>query len=60
MIRVRISKGRASISKTMRGKSNVDTRLGEDIEGGRAMAYKNVVKMTNNESQHCGVNDGQE
>jgi len=36
--------GRASMSKTMRGKSNVDTRLGEEIEGGRrnaadAMAY---------------------
>jgi len=31
-----IPKGRASMSKTTRGKSNVDTRLGEENEGGRA------------------------
>jgi len=31
-----IPNGRASMSKTTRGKSNVDTRLGEEIEGGRA------------------------
>jgi len=46
MMREGIRKGRASISKTpqlylkviysMEGKSNVDTRLGEEIEGGRA------------------------
>jgi len=30
-----IPKRRASVSKTTRGKSNVDTRLGEEIEGGR-------------------------
>jgi len=40
------------MSKTTRGKSNVDTRLGEEIEGGRAMAYKDeLVKMTCNEGQ---------
>jgi len=31
-----IPKGRASMSKTTRGKSNVDMRLGEQIEAGRA------------------------
>jgi len=31
-----IPKGRASMSKTTRGKSNVDKSLGEEIEGGRA------------------------
>jgi len=36
MMREGISKGRASMSKTTSGKSNVDTRLGEEIEGGRA------------------------
>jgi len=35
MIWLGILKGRASMSKTTRGKSNVDTRLGEEIEGGR-------------------------
>jgi len=28
-----IPKGRASMSKTMRDRSNIDTRLGEEIEG---------------------------
>jgi len=60
-----IPKGRASMSKTTRGKTNVDTRLGEEIEGGRqseadAMAYNDVVKMTCIEGQRCGVNGGQE
>jgi len=32
----RIPMGRASMSKITRGKCNVDTRLGEEIEGGRA------------------------
>jgi len=36
MMRKGIPKGRASRSKTTRGKSNVDTRLREEIEGGRA------------------------
>jgi len=36
MMREGIPKGRASMSKTTRGKSKVDTRLGEEIEGGRA------------------------
>jgi len=35
MMREAISKRRASMSKTTRGKSNVDTRLGEQIEGCR-------------------------
>jgi len=30
-----IPKRRASMSKITRGKSNVDTRLGEEIQGGR-------------------------
>jgi len=36
MMRERITKRRARMSKTTRGKSNVDTRLGEKIERGRA------------------------
>jgi len=36
MMRERIPKRRASMSKTTRGKSNVVTRLAEEIEGGRA------------------------
>jgi len=42
-----------STSKTTRGKRNVDTRLGEEIEGGReaermadAMKCKDVIKIT--------------
>jgi len=35
MMRERIPKGRG-MWKTTRGKSNVDTRLAEEIEGGRA------------------------
>jgi len=65
MMREGIPKRRASMSKTTRGKSNVETRLGEEIEGGRqseadAMECKDVVKMTCIEGQHCGVNDEQE
>jgi len=46
-LREKIPKRRASKSKTTRGKSNVDTKLGEEIEGGRAkLTYKDVVKMT--------------
>jgi len=36
MMRERIPKRRFSMSKTTRGKNNVDTKLGEEIEGGRA------------------------
>jgi len=36
MMREEIPKGRARISKTLPGKSNVDMRLGEEIGGGRA------------------------
>jgi len=36
MMREGIPKRMVSMSKTTRGKSNVDTRLGEEIEGGRA------------------------
>jgi len=35
MMREGIPKRRVSMSKTMRGKSNVDTRFGEENEGGR-------------------------
>jgi len=40
-----IPKGRASVSKTTRGKSNVDTRLGEEIEGGRAKLTRWRIRM---------------
>jgi len=40
-----IPKGRASMSKTTRGKSNVDTRLGEEIEGGRAKLTRWRIRM---------------
>jgi len=36
MMREGISKGRASMLKSTRSKSNVDMRLGEEIKGGRA------------------------
>jgi len=36
MMREGNPKGRASMSKTTRGKSKVDKRLGEEIEEGRA------------------------
>jgi len=49
MIREGIPKRSASMSKTTRGKSNVDMTLGEEIEGGRCI-----------EGQLCGVNGGQE
>jgi len=56
-----IPKRKARMSKTTRGKSNVDTRLGEEIEGGRAnMTHKDAVKITCIEGQRCGVNGGQE
>jgi len=45
MMREGIQKGRASMSKTTRGKSNVDTRLGEEIEGGRAKLTQRRIKM---------------
>jgi len=49
MTREGIPKRRASMLKTTRGKSNVDTtRLREEIERGRAklmqLAYKDVVR----------------
>jgi len=58
-----IPKRRASMSKTTRGKSNVDTRLREEI-GGRqseadALTYKDAVKMTSITGLRCGVNGGQ-
>jgi len=56
-----IPNGRASMSKTTRGKSNVDTRLGEEIEGGRAQLTRwRIVNMTSIEGHRCGVNGGQE
>jgi len=45
MMREGIPKGRASMSKTTRGKSNVDTRLAEEIEGGRAKLTQGRIRM---------------
>jgi len=45
MKREGIPKTRVSISKTTRGKSNVDTRLGEEIEEGRAKLTRWSVRM---------------
>jgi len=57
-----IPKGRASTSKTTRGKNKLVTRLEEEIEGGKAdtMAYNDVVNMTRIEVHRCVVNGGQE
>jgi len=40
-----IRKRRASMSKTTRGKSNVDTRLGEEIGGGRGKLTRWRIRM---------------
>jgi len=48
MMREGIPKRRASMSKTSRGKSNVDTRLGEEIKG--------VVKPGSQSSGNCALN----
>jgi len=45
MMREGIPKGRASMSKTTRGKSNVDTRLEEEIERGRAKLTQWHIRM---------------
>jgi len=45
MMREGIPNGRANISKTTRGRSNVDTRLGEEIEGGRAKLTRWRIRM---------------
>jgi len=45
MMREGIPKGRASMSKTTRGNSNVDMRLGEEIEGGRTKLTRWSMKM---------------
>jgi len=45
MMREGIPKRRASISKTTRGKSNVDMRLGDEIEGGRAKLTQWSVRV---------------
>jgi len=45
MMRERIPKRRASMLKTTRGKSNVDTRLGEEIENGRAKLMRWHIRM---------------
>jgi len=45
MIREGIPKGKASMSKTTRGKSNVDMKLGEEIEGGRAKQTRWRIRM---------------
>jgi len=45
MMREGIPNGRASMSKTTRSKSNVDTRLGEEIEGGRVKLTQWRIRM---------------
>jgi len=45
MMREGIPKRRTSMSKTTRSKSNVDTRLGEEIEGGRAKLTRWRIRM---------------
>jgi len=40
-----IPKGRASMSKTTRGKNNVSTRLGEEIERGIAKLKRWRLRM---------------
>jgi len=45
MMREGIPKGRASRPKTTRGKSNVDKRLEEEIEGGRAKLTRWRIRM---------------
>jgi len=45
MMREGIPKGRASMSKTTSGRSNVDTRLGEEIEGGGAKLTRWRIRM---------------
>jgi len=44
-MREEIPERRAIMSKATRGKSNVDTRLGEKIEGGRAKLARWLVRM---------------
>jgi len=59
MMREGIPKRRASMSKTTRGKSNVDIRSGEEIEEAEwswCVGVKDVVKMRSIEGQRCGVN----
>jgi len=45
MTKEKIPKRRAGISKTTSGKSNVDMRLGEEIEGGRAKLTRWRIRM---------------
>jgi len=45
MMREGIAKERASMSKTTRGKSYVDTTLGEEIEGSRAKLTRWSIRM---------------
>jgi len=45
MMREGIPKRRASMSKTTRGKSNADMRLGEEIGGGRAKLTRWRIRM---------------
>jgi len=45
MTREGIPKGRTSMSKTTSGKSNIDTRLGEEIDGGRAKLARWRLRM---------------
>jgi len=68
MMKEGIPERRASISKTTRGNSNVDTRLEEEIEGGRAKLTRWHLRSCKNveptyvsiADQRCGVNGVQE
>ena len=63
MRREGVTNRKTSMPKTTRGKSNVDTRLGEKIEGGRAKltcwGCRYVVKMKNIKGRRYGVNGEQ-
>jgi len=45
MMREGISNRRTSLSKITRGKINVEMRLGEEIDGGRAKLTRQSVRM---------------
>ena len=53
------------MSKATKDESNVDTRLGEETQGGGAkladaMECRNLVNVTSIEGRRCEVNGGQE
>jgi len=52
MMRKGMPKRRASMSTTTNGKSNVDTRLEEEIEGGRAELTRWSVRKYSNDDKY--------